>query len=789
MAKFYEKKLDSGTRNAITEQINVYIDSIKEDIGYDEFDKSLQKDAVIEQIMDYYAANPMDDTMSYDDWVNDFIDGNNLRNNSYKSQFKDYLRNLVAIIYSNISEVEYEPEKKEARAAAAPGQYKFSEYIHIADQATSYRMSIAQNDAVTHHLTNIPTSLGKAFKNRDMQLSRAEERLSAVGKLYLENANAGYGKRSFARELYHKVNPNYNHCAWIKLDSDLRQSILDSMSIYPATTDVDTRYSQITALLRAKKNKVVFFIDNTFGCNLTEEEFKFLVDLQVDTFFIDNPMVGNAEEFSLGVMPLDQCIDIFYEYYTLDKAHKFIDIIEEYIDLADRNLYLIKLLAKSAKGYNLADFLHRLRNDGFTQDPLSTLSEDDASLYIARNIIKLCKAANLTDEQYDILKYFAVLPDVDIPGYLISELDFSKDDMSVLINLGMIDCYEKTTYGTSYNIHPLMRKTMNIQFDIEPEECRPLFALIINGKYIKGDDNFASFMKKLKIAYGVLDRFKRDRFEEKGELFNAIACWFYICGEYQKSMELCSKAVNIRDKIPVVNHPATAVVYDNYSIIHTTLGSYDEAVTYGEKALEIYDVYRDAYISNIAGVCATLGDAYSEKGEYEKAIEYYTRALETRQKGAQTVNLAELYSKLGTLYNEMKEPEKAIDYHTKSLKIKEKLLGIDNPMTAATYNSLALIYKEQGDFEKALDYNNKTLKIRLRVLGEEHPLTARTYNHLGRIYLNKQEYNRALDYYVKAYKIVKHIYGDSHPQTRLILENLETSYRRSFEKWLGEQLK
>ena len=107
MAKIFDKILDNATRNAITEQINIYIDSIKEDIGYDEFDKSLQTDAVIEQIIDYYVANPMDDTMSYDDWVNDFIDGKNLRNNAYKSQFKDYLRNLVMIIYSNLSEVEY----------------------------------------------------------------------------------------------------------------------------------------------------------------------------------------------------------------------------------------------------------------------------------------------------------------------------------------------------------------------------------------------------------------------------------------------------------------------------------------------------------------------------------------------------------------------------------------------------------------------------------------------------------------------------------------------------------
>lgn len=790
MAKLFEKILDNSTRNAITEQINIYIDSIKEDIGYDEFDKSLQTDAVIEQIIDYYVANPMDDTMSYDDWVNDFIDGKNLRNNAYKSQFKDYLRNLVVIIYSHLSEVEYDPEKIEARETKDK-KYVFSEYIHLADDASYFKISIAQNEVVTRHLTNIPTTIGRNFKNRDQLIARAEERLKAVGKVYLEDATPGYGKRTIAKELYHKVSNSYSHCAWIKFEDNLKQSILDCMSIYPATTDVETRYAQIVAFLKSKKGKVVFFIDNTHGAQITEEEFKLLDDLMIDTFFINNPAVGHAEELALPIMTLDQCIDIFYEYYTLDKAHKFIDVIEEYIDLADKNIYLIKLLAKAAKGYNLAEFLHRLRNDGFTQNQLSTLDNDSASIYIARNIIKLCKMSNLTDAQYDILKAFSVMPDIDIPNDIVSSLGFNKEDMAVLVNLGLVDCYEKSNYGTVYSIHPLLRYTMlHVQFDIDAEECRPLITLIINGQYIKNGDSFATFIKKLKIAYGVLDVFKHDRFEEKGELFNAIACWFFNCGEYNKALELCKKAVNIREKIPVVNHMGTAIVYDNVAKMYCTVGEYENAVEYGNKALKIYEAYGDSYPDEMAGVKQTIADAYVEQGEFDNALELYNEVLELRTKYAPTsLKLAEVYSKLGALHNEMRDSAAAIDYHTKSLKLREKLLGTDSPLIAATYNSLALIHKELGEYETALDYNFKTLKIRERVLGAEHPLTARTYNHLGRIYLNKAEYNKALDYYVKAYKIVKHIYGDAHPQTRLVRENLESTYRRSFEKWLNDQLK
>lgn len=788
MAKIFEKKVDSGTMNKIVEELNTYIDSIKEDIAYEELDKNVEKDAIVEQLVQYYSNNPLDDTMSYDDWVNDFINGNNLKENRYKPQIKDYLRNIVAIIYSNISQVE-DDDDKEDKVPTDTSKYVFSEYINIADNAANYRISIAQNGSISHHITNVPTTLGKAFKNRDLLLQRAEEKLNTCGKLYFENAFFGTGKKAFAKELYTKINSDYNYSAWIRLDGTLRQSILDSMTIYPATGDIETRYAQIVAFLKAKKRKILFVIDNTYGCNVTEEDIKFMDQIRCDVIFINDPRIGGIEQFNVNMLSLDQCIDIFYEYYSLDKAHKFIDIVEEYVELAGRNVFLIKLLAKAAKGSNLAEFLHRVRNDGFTYNDLTGIDENNAAILTARNIIRLIKISNVSDAQYDILKYFTVMPDIDIPSEIIEALQLDQENVESLVNLGLIDCTEKANYGTVYYMHPLMRIAMNMQFDIKPKDCRKLITLIINGAYVKNDDSFAKFMTKLKIADGVLCSFSKQRFEEKGELFNAVGCWFYNCGEYEKALELCNKAVNIREKIPVLNHPATAIVYDNISRVYNATEDFDNAISYGEKALYIYEQYVDKYTNNIAGICINLGDAHNGKDEHTKAVEYYNRALEIREQAPMSLALADVYSKLGAVHNEMHDPDLAIEFYNKAMKIKEKLLGTDNPVTAMTYNSLALIYKEQGEFDKSLEYNNKTLKIRERVLGTEHPLTARTYNHLGRIYLNKGDFNKALDYYVKAYKIVKHIYGDAHPKTRLIKDNLEATYRRSFEKWLNEQLK
>ncbi len=790
MAKVYDKKADPSAVNRITEELAEYIDSIKEDIAYEELDKNVEKDEIIKQLIQYYTNNPLDDTMSYDDWVEEFIDSNDLRENAYKSQIKDYLRNIVIIIYSNISRVE-DPDAKVDAFNLRPSKYVFTEYINIEDDASLNRMSVSENGSILHHLTNVPASLGKSFKCRDILLVRAEEKLASCSRLYLETTLSGTGRKAFARELYNKICMNYTNSAWIRLDSTLRQSILESMTIYPATNDIEIRYSQILAFLKAKKRKLLFFIDNTYGFNITEEEYAFLAQFNVDVLFINDPQVTSVrlEGFKVSRLSMEQSIDIFYEYYSLDKAHKFINVVEEFVDLADRNTFLIKLLAKATKGYNLSDFLHRIKTDGFSHHNLAEVNNDTAVNFMARNAIKLIKTENLSDAQYDILKNFAVMPEIDIPSSITDALGFAKSDLEVLAAFGLIDAFEKANYGMVYYMHPIMRVAINMQFDIKTVDVKKLLNLVISPDFTKKTDSYALFLTKLRISKGILDSLSGQHFEEKGELYNAVACRYYECGEYDRALELEKKVVNIREKIPVINHPSTAIVYDNISRIYSAVDDYDNAIEFGKKALAIYEAYNDTYSAKIASICTVIGAALNEKGDYDNAIEYLNRALEIREKEGQSLSLANVYSKLGAVHNEMKDVDLAIEFHTKAMKIKEKLLGTDSPATSMSYNSLALIYKEQGDFDKALEFNNKALKIRERILGTEHPLTARTYNHLGRIYLNKEEYDKSVDYYVKAYKILKHIYGDTNSMTRLIKENLESAYRRRFDKWLNDQLK
>ena len=53
------------------------------------------------------------------------------------------------------------------------------------------------------------------------------------------------------------------------------------------------------------------------------------------------------------------------------------------------------------------------------------------------------------------------------------------------------------------------------------------------------------------------------------------------------------------------------------------------------------------------------------------------------------------------------EYEKALQYYKKALTVFEKVLGIEDSDTLATYNNIAGVYQAKGEYEKALEYYKK----------------------------------------------------------------------------------
>lgn len=158
-----------------------------------------------------------------------------------------------------------------------------------------------------------------------------------------------------------------------------------------------------------------------------------------------------------------------------------------------------------------------------------------------------------------------------------------------------------------------------------------------------------------------------------------------------------------------------------------------------------------------------IGFGYNETGDYDKALEYYSKALAIREKifSIDHPETANSYNAIGLAYWHQKNYQKALEHHFTAMEIRERVLGTEHPDTAKSYNDIGILYDEQYDYDNALYYYQKSLPI-----FEKHgtkPLLAANYNNIGKVYKDKCDYDNAMEFFFKALTVLdsKHYYNGS----------------------------
>ena len=141
-----------------------------------------------------------------------------------------------------------------------------------------------------------------------------------------------------------------------------------------------------------------------------------------------------------------------------------------------------------------------------------------------------------------------------------------------------------------------------------------------------------------------------------------------------------------------------------------------------------------------------LGALFSGKGGYDRAFEYFRKALAIREKLLRPNHplVAELLNNLGAVLMYKGELEKSLEYHRKALNIFEKTLGPDHPNVAASLNNIGELLQEQGEHDKAMASFRRSASILETALGSEHPNLANALFDIGNLLIEQGRNRQAL---------------------------------------------
>ncbi len=235
---------------------------------------------------------------------------------------------------------------------------------------------------------------------------------------------------------------------------------------------------------------------------------------------------------------------------------------------------------------------------------------------------------------------------------------------------------------------------------------------------------------------------------------------------------------------PLTTDFSYAATYrNNLGAAWNAKGNYDKAIEYYKKALKSDLKTFGEDHPNVATYRNNLGATWKAKGEYDKAIEYYEMALKSDLKnfGENHPKVATRWNNLGEAWRAKGEYDKAIDYYEKALNSDLKNFGENHPNIAAHRNNLGVAWNAKGEHDKAIEYLEKALKSDLKTFGEKHSNVATYRNNLGTALNAKGEYDKAIEHLEKALSVIQVRLGNDHPDTKTLENNLRLAKEENTE--------
>eukprot|EP01022_Parablepharisma_sp_SALTPOND_P013424 TRINITY_DN1798_c0_g1_i2.p1 TRINITY_DN1798_c0_g1~~TRINITY_DN1798_c0_g1_i2.p1 ORF type:complete len:1159 (+),score=130.60 TRINITY_DN1798_c0_g1_i2:280-3756(+) len=289
-----------------------------------------------------------------------------------------------------------------------------------------------------------------------------------------------------------------------------------------------------------------------------------------------------------------------------------------------------------------------------------------------------------------------------------------------------------------------------------------------------------------------------EKYYDIAALYNNLGIAYNNVSNKEAALKYIFKAKGIIESREEKDKPSMAAIYTNLGLVYNMESSFDEAISYLNLASEIMEKSLEANSLENANIYAVLGSVYDNKGDYTSALKYKHKAEKIRMDichadhpdTAATWNFfekaynslgraykAETYNSLGKAYNRLAEYNKAVDYYTKAEFIVKRNYSEDHPLLSITYKNMGDAYVNLSKYSEAVRCFKNAIRIRLRIHDEQYANMAELYGNLANAYNFFGDYKQAIICAKKDKNIRKGLKGENKYYISIACNQLGFSYR------------
>ncbi|WP_168203985.1 tetratricopeptide repeat protein [Aliikangiella coralliicola] len=226
---------------------------------------------------------------------------------------------------------------------------------------------------------------------------------------------------------------------------------------------------------------------------------------------------------------------------------------------------------------------------------------------------------------------------------------------------------------------------------------------------------------------------------------------------YTKAIPYLIKALELYRQMPPETDNINAAIggtLNDIGLMNYYNDNFDKALEYYTKALNTVGYQNTVYVVRTLGNIALIHRQYQR---YDEALDYYFRALALARKHKSYNRIAEQLINITATHVQKKDYVSALTSIKEAKELNQSIGDMRNKFQISRYTGE--IYKGQKDYESAVEHLNSALKIATEM--KTPRFVAESEMALGNVYIEKENYQSAIVHFQKALNIGKELEFES----------------------------